>query len=113
MVDLSAFLYIGKYKLLYVNPYAEEIPAIEHLFNLFAGVSYKPSSIFYFSVAGGPSFVSSQTLLGIKPAIGFYFSPAQKWKAQLAYLHVFNRGTKEWEERNFTSLALSVGLKLF
>jgi hypothetical protein len=112
-IDLSAFYYFSGYKLLYVNPYDTPIPAVEHLVNLFAGVTYKPGSLYYFSLVGGPSFVSDQTLLGIKPAVGFYFSPARKWKAQLAYLHIFNRGTEEWEVRNFTSLALSVGLKLF
>jgi hypothetical protein len=112
-IDASGFYYFAKYKLLYVNPDDSPIPDVEHLVNLFAGVSYKPTSTLYFSLVGGPSFVSEQTLFGIKPSVGAYFSPSQKWKAQLSYLHIFNRGQEEWQVQDFTSLALSIGIRLF
>jgi hypothetical protein len=48
--------------LAFVNQGGNAVPAVENLFNLFGGVSYKPNSIFYLSVVGGPSFVSDPTL---------------------------------------------------
>lgn len=112
LVDVSGILYISKIKIAYVDENENVLPDVNGLVNLFAGAAYKPNSVIYFSVVGGPSFVSDQTLFGIKPAVGFYFSPTQKWKAQLAYLNIFNRGI-EGSKKNFESVALSIGMKLF
>lgn len=112
MIDLSGFLYLSKVKLLYTGPADEPMPDVENMVNLFGGIVYKPNSIVYLSLAAGPSYIDEQTLFGLKPAFGFYFSPSQKWKAQVAYLNVFNRGAKGLKG-DFTSVALSAGLRLF
>ena len=112
LIEIAGFVYFAKYKIAYTDANDNVLPSVDGMANFFAGVAYKPGTTFYFSIAGGPSIVSSQTLFGIKPALGLYFSPSQKWKAQVAYLNVFNRGYGE-NKKNFESVGLSIGLKLF
>lgn len=111
-VHVSGLVYLGGTGAAHVDENDTYLPDVGHLVNLFAGIAYKPNSTIYFSLAGGPSYTRDQALFGIKPAMGFYFSPAQKWRAQIAYLNVFNRGI-EGSEKNFASVAFSIGLKLF
>ena len=65
----------------------------------------------YLSVVAGPSFISGQTLLGIKPSFGFYFTKTQRWTGKVSYINVFNRTRIAKED--FGSLSLAIGLKLF
>ena len=81
------------------------------MINLFAGSSFHPTQNIYFSFVVGPSFISGQTLLGIKPTFGFYFSKTKKWTGKISYINVFNR-TKINNE-DFGSLSFAIGLKLF
>jgi hypothetical protein len=90
-IEMAGFVYFQKYKIAYLDANDNVLPSVDDMANFFAGVSYKMSKTIYFSIAGGPSIVSTQTLFGIKHALGIYFSPRQRWKAQVAYLNVFNR----------------------
>jgi hypothetical protein len=45
------------------------------MINLLAGAAYHPSPTVYLSLVAGPSFVSGQTMLGVKPSVDFYFPP--------------------------------------
>jgi hypothetical protein len=84
---------------------------VRGMINLFLGSSFHPTQNVYLSFLAGPSFISGQTLLGIKPSIGFYFSKAQKWTGKVSYINIFNR-TKITKD-DFGSLSVAVGLKLF
>lgn len=79
--------------------------------NLFGGLSFQPVSCFYFSLLGGPSFISGQPYPGIKPSIGWHFSKNQRWTGKVSFINVFDR-TKMVNE-DFGSLSLAIGRKLF
>jgi len=113
-IELTGDIYLQDDKVLRSNPdgsFPENGNDVRGMVNLFVGSSFYPTQSIYLSFVAGPSFVSGQTLLGIKPSFGFYFSKTQKWTGKVSYINVFNRiqATKE----DFGSLSLAVGLKLF
>jgi hypothetical protein len=113
-IELTGDIYLEDNKVLRLNPDGS-IPkndnSVSGVVNLFAGSSFHPTQSVYFSFVAGPSFISGQTLLGIKPSVGFYFSKNHKWTVKVLYINIFNRtqATKE----DFGSLSLAIGLKLF
>ncbi len=84
---------------------------VEGMINLFAGASYQPVRIAYVSFVAGPSFVGGQTLFGVKPSIGFYFSAKKKLTGKISYINIFKREPRAKE--NFCSVSFSLGAKLF
>lgn len=110
-VDLTADAYLEDDKVFRINYDGTEIVDIGGMLNLFAGVSFHPTQTIYMSLVTGPSFVSGQTLLGLKPSFGFYFSQNQRWTGKISYINVFNRDKKSMED--FGSISLSLGVKLF
>ena len=113
-IELTGDIYLEDDKVLKLNPDGS-IPqsdnTIGSMINLFAGSSFHPTQTIYFSFVAGPSFISGQTLLGIKPSFGFYFSKSQRWTGKLSYINVFNRTSVAKED--FGSLSFAIGLKLF
>ena len=113
-IELTGDIYLEDDKVLRLNPDGS-IPKSDNsvggMVNLFAGSSFHPTSNIYLSFVAGPSFISGQTLLGIKPSFGFYFSKNQKWTGKVSYINVFNRTNVTKED--FGSLSLAIGLKLF
>ena len=113
-IELTGDIYLEDNKVLKLNPDGS-IPQNDNtvggMVNLLVGSSFHPTQNIYLSVVAGPSFISGQTLLGIKPSFGFYFSKTQRWTGKVSYINVFNRTriTKE----DFGSLSLAIGLKLF
>jgi hypothetical protein len=112
MADLSAFIYLEDDKVMRLDENDNEMPDVRSMANLFAGISFHPSSACYLTLVGGPSFVGGQTLFGIKPGFGFYFSPKQRWKGQISFVNVFGRST-EFSKSSFGSASFSIGLRLF
>ena len=110
-VELTADAYLEDDKVLRLNSDGTTIADIGGMVNLFAGASYHPIKAFYLSLVTGPSFVSGQTLFGLKPSLGFYFSKNRKWTGKISYINVFNRDKTTKED--FGSLSLAVGLTLF
>ena len=84
---------------------------VRGMVNLFVGTSFKPTRNIYISFVAGPSFISGQTMLGIKPSLGFYFTKSQKWTGKISYINIFNRDKTTKED--FGSLSLAIGLQLF
>ena len=113
-IELTGDIYLEDDKVLRLNP-NNTIPTnyndVRGMVNLFVGSSFHPTRRVYLSFLAGPSFISGQTLLAIKPSFGFYFSRNQKWTGKVSYINVFNRekSTKE----DFGSISLAIGLKLF
>jgi len=110
-IELTGNIYLEDDKVFRTNSDGIEINEVRGMINLFAGASFNPTQDIYFSFVAGPSFISGQTLLGIKPSFGFYFSKSQKWTGKISYINVFNRDKKT--EEDFGSLSFAVGLKLF
>ena len=113
-IELTGDIYLEDDKVLRSSPdgtFPENGNDVRGMVNLFAGSSFHPTQGIYLSFVAGPSFISGQTLLGIKPTFGFYFSKAQKWTGKISYINVFNR-TKIINE-DFGSLSFVIGLKLF
>lgn len=95
-LELTADGYWGR-KILYsyeISPgvwdYETSVPGIGGVVNLFAGTTWKPSRIFFMSIAAGPSFINGNVHAGFKPAIGL-FSRNQRWISKLSFTHVNNR----------------------
>jgi hypothetical protein len=113
-IELSGDIYLEDDKVLRSNPdgtFPVNGNDVRGMVNLFAGSSFHPTQNIYFSFVAGPSFISGQTLLGIKPAFGFYFSKNHNWTGKVSYINIFNR-TKATKE-DFGSLSFAIGLKLF
>jgi hypothetical protein len=113
-IELTGDIYLEDDKVFRSNPdgtFPEGGNDVGGMVNLFVGSSFHPTQNIYLSFVGGPSFISGQTLFGIKPSFGFYFSKTQRWTGKISYINIFNR-TKIVNE-DFGSLSLSIGLKLF
>jgi hypothetical protein len=113
-IELTGDIYLEDDKVLRSNPdgsFPENGNDVRGIVNLFAGSSYHPNQSIYLSLVAGPSFISGETLLGIKPSFGFYFSKNQRWIGKISYINVFNR-TKINNE-DFGSLSLGIGARLF
>ena len=109
-IELTADAYLEDDKVLRLHTDGTPMNDLGGMVNLFGGASYHPTKIIYMSFVAGPSFVGGQTLLGIKPSIGFHFSPSRKWTGKISYINVFNRDKKIKED--FGSISLSLGRKL-
>ena len=110
-IDLTADSYLEDDKVYRAYSDGTEMVDIGGMVNLFAGASYHPTKTIYLSFVTGPSFVSGQTLLGLKPSFGFYFSQNQRWTGKVSYINILNRDKKSKED--FSSISLSLGVKLF
>ena len=113
-IELTGDIYLEDDKVLRLNPDGS-IPTnyndVRGMVNLFVGTSFSPTRNTYLSFVAGPSFIGGQTMLGIKPSFGFYFSKSQKWTGKISYINIFNRDKTTKED--FGALSLAVGLKLF
>ena len=113
-IELTSDIYLEDDKVLRPNPDGS-IPKdgneVGGMVNSFVGTSFHPTQSIYVSFVAGSSFISGQTLFGIKPSLGFYFSKTQRWTGKVSYINVFNR-TKIVNE-DFGSLSLALGVKLF
>ncbi len=113
-IELTGDIYLEDDKVLRSNPdgsFSENGNDVRGMVNLFVGSSFHLTQRIYLSFVAGPSFISGQTLLGIKTSFGFYFSKTQKWTGKVSYINVFNRIPAAKED--FASLSLAIGLKLF
>ena len=114
-IEITSDVYLENDKVLRSNPdgsFPKDGNHVGSMTNVFAGVSFHPLKNSYVSFVAGPSLVSNQTLVGIKPSIGFYFLQNQRMMAKLSYIKVFNR-TKGIDDENFNSLSFAFGVKLF
>lgn len=111
IIELTADAYLADDKILRLDDDSTPIGDIGSMINLFGGVSYHPTNSFYLSFAAGPSLVSRDLLMGIKPSIGFYFSQKRISTVKISYINIFNRDKTTRED--FGSLSFSLGLKLF
>src|SRR5205814_6707840 len=113
-IELTGDIYLEDDKVLKLNPDGS-IPTkyndVRGMVNLFVGSSFNPAQNIYLSLLAGPSFISRQTLLGIKPSFGFYFSKTKRCTGKVSYLNIFNRNKTTKED--FGSLSVAIGLKLF
>ena len=110
-IDFTADAYLEDDKVLRLNPDDTPMEDIGGMVNLFVGASFHPADKVYLSFVTGPSFINGQTLLGVKPSFGFYFSPTRKWTGKISYINIFNRDKITNED--FGSISLSAGVKLF
>ena len=113
-LEITGDAYFYDDKVFRANPdgtYPKDGNDLGGMINTFAGCSFHPAQSVYLSFTAGPSFISQQTFLGIKPSFGFYFSKTQRWMGKISYFNIFNR-TKIVNE-DFGSLSFSIGHKLF
>jgi hypothetical protein len=110
-VDFTADAYLEDDKVLRLNPDGTFTNDVRGMVNLFAGVSYHPGEKVYLSFVAGPGFISGQTLPGIKPSLGFYFLPNQRWTGKVSYINIFNRDRRTGVD--FGSISLFLGVRLF
>jgi hypothetical protein len=110
-VELTGDIYLLDDKVFRMNSDGTEIKSVHAMINLFLGTSFTPTQNIYLSFLAGPSFISGQTLLGIKPSLGFYFSKKQRWIGKVSYINVFNRDKTPAED--FGSISFSIGVRLF
>jgi hypothetical protein len=108
-IELTGDIYLFDDKVFRTDSNGIQIRDVRGMVNLFAGASFNPTKYIFLSVVAGPSFISGQTLLGIKPSLGFYFPGSQRWTGKISYINIFNRN----KTKDFGSLSVSIGRKLF
>lgn len=113
-IELTGDVYLMDDKVLRLNPDGS-VPVnyndVRGMVNLFVGTSFNPTRNIYISFVAGPSFIGGQTIFGIKPSFGCYFTKSQKWKGKISYINIYNRDKTTKED--FGSLSLAIGLQLF
>ncbi|MGQ0740038.1 MAG: hypothetical protein ACT4OJ_13385, partial [Bacteroidota bacterium] len=110
-IELTGDIYLFDDKVLRTDSTGTPLNDIRGMVNLFVGTSFNPTKNIYLSVVVGPSFISGQTLFGIKPSLWFYVTKSQRWTGKISYINIFNRGNAI--KKDFGSLSLAAGLKLF
>jgi hypothetical protein len=110
-IELTGDIYLQDDKVFRTDSTGTPLNDVRGMVNLFIGTSFNPTKNIYLSVVAGPSFISGQTLLGIKPSLSLYFTKSQRWTGKISYINIFNRGNAI--KKDFGSLSLAVGLKLF
>jgi hypothetical protein len=110
-IEITGDIYLVNDKVFRMNSSGKELVDVRGMVNLFAGISFNPVNNFYLSLVGGPAFISSQTLLGIKPCVGFYFPKSKKWTGKVSYINIFDRDRET--RQDFGSFNLAIGFKLF
>ena len=110
-IELTGDIYLEDDKVYRTNISGAVINDVRSMVNLFAGTCFSPSQSIYLSFVAGPSLINGQTMLGIKPSVGFYFSTSQKWSGKISYINIFNRDKAT--QQDFSYLSIGVGLKLF
>ena len=112
-IELTGDIYLEDDKVLKLDPDGS-VPkndnSISGMINIFVGSSFHPTQSLYLSFVAGPCFIDGQTLVGLKPSIGFYFSGNQRWTSKLSYINIFNRGKAK---KDFGSVSLAISCKLF
>ena len=113
-IELTGDIYLEDNKVLRLNPDGStptNYNDVRGMINLFIGTSFNPIRSVYLSFVAGPSFISGQTMLGIKPSFGFYFSKTQKWTGKISYINIFDR--EKTTKEDFGSVSLGLGIILF
>lgn len=110
-IELTGDLYLADDKVIRADSTGRRYNDVRSMVNMFFGASLTPAQNIYLSVLCGPSFTGRQTLFGLKPTLGVFFSKKKKMLAKLSYIAVFNRGNLV--KQNFTSVSLSLGVKLY
>ncbi len=110
-IELTGDIYLEDDKVFRTDSTGTGFNDVQGMTNLFIGSSFNPTKKIYVSFVAGPSFLGGQTLFGIKPSLGFYFSNKQKLTGKISYINVFNRGKIIKED--FTSWSISLGVKIF
>lgn len=87
------------------------VGTVDKMINIFAGASFHPTRMAYLSFLAGPSFIGDQTLLGLKPSVGFYFSSKQKMTCKISYINILKREARA--KQNFTSISFALGMRLY
>jgi len=109
-LEITEDLYLEDDKVLrYSTSSGKPLESIDHVTNIFGGVSFRPIRQLSLSFNAGPSFVNGETLLGIKPSLNVYFPKNERWMARFSYIEIYNRE----EGQNFTSYSLSLGIRIF
>ncbi len=111
LVEFSTIAYVANDKILRLDENENILEDFRGSTNLFAGLAYNHNGKFYIALIAGPSLVGKQLRPALKPEAGFYFTTNKRWKAAVSYLNVFNRGTTQ--KRNFESLGLAIGFRLY
>ncbi len=110
-VELTADAYLMDDKVYRMYLDGTPIGTVRAMINVFAGASVRPLRNVYVSFLAGPSFVGGQTVLGLKPSLGFYFSSNQKVTGKISYINVLKR--EERAKQNFRSVSFALGVRLY
>ena len=113
-IEITGDIYLEDDKVLRLDPdgtIPNSYNDVRGMINIFAGTSFQVTKGTYVSFLAGPGFISGQTLLGIKPSFGFYFSASKKWTGKISYINIFDRD--KITKQDFGSISFAIGLRLF
>ena len=110
-IELTATFSLEDDKVYRVNADGTEMPSASAMVNLFAGMAFSPVKNVEVSFVAGPSFINSQTLLGIKPSLSLYFGKNKKWITKASFINIYNRDKATRED--FGTVSFAIAHKLF
>ena len=110
LIDITKDAYLLSDKVLYTRN-GVEIPRIDEMNNILAGLSYQPIPEMYISFVSGASFINDQVLLAVKPSMGFSFTENRRWVVKVSYINVFDRD--KVTKQDFGSVSFSLAIRVF
>lgn len=110
-IEITGDIYLENDKVYRTDLNGKPLNDVPSMVNVFIGSSFHLTQNSFLSFLAGPSFINGNTLFGIKPSIGFYFSKNQCWTGKLSYINIFNQ--EKASKEDFGSISFAIGLKLF
>ncbi len=111
VADLGAAIFLEDDKVARLDSTGKMIESIGFIGNAYLGVAFQPEKHIYLSFAAGPAFINGHALLGIKPAVGFYFSKKQRCTASFSLATIYNRYKPSSDD--YKSVNITLGIRLF
>lgn len=103
-VDLN--LFAGN-KVGYIGSDGSVLDSKSGVLGIYAGARFEAFDIVWISGMAGPEIYNSNVHLGLKPALGVYFSKRKRFQAFTSFTHILER------EHNFGFASVGVGLRIF
>ena len=111
-IEITGDLYLEDDKVYRTDINGTPLSDVPGMVNLFMGHHFSRLKTSFYHLSQGPSFISGQTLFGIKPSIGFHFSKNQRWTGKVSYINIFYNQDKVTKE-DFGTISFAIGVKLF
>ncbi len=105
LAELNADLFAGT-KVLKIHSDGRIYEAKSGMVSIYAGPQFLLGNRFFASTTAGASFFNSNTHFGVRPSLGYHFSPNGRWMMKTSFTHIFNAEAISGNPFGYLSVAL-------